>query len=473
MAGEQSTGTFTRLPGETDELRERHAARIERVVELDETARPSLPYAGIPTKPNPTYRRAEVTLSWPVSNMGPSLPNVMSTVAGNLFELKPFSGLKLLDVTFPPAFLNRYSGPQFGMGGTRQFCSVYERPVIGTIIKPSVGLSPEETANLVRSLAEAGIDFIKNDELQADGPHRLFFDRITAVMRVISESAEKTGKKVMYAATPSRDEPSSRNAYERERSALSLIAPDHPPYRFGRYPRSERISGVRGRCRCPAVRRGERNLHAEGQRLRLGASRHCTFCGRQFRIHARPGSILALHGLIGTPSEVAPAPPVDRLIVLSGSGSPVTERQIRYALANGFAGIRIDAGALQKALHHLEAGCSVVLYSALGTEHYDASLPREQLAIEMGKLLHALLLRSGVRRAVVAGGDTSSHAVRQLGLYALTFHAPLTPGAPLCDAHTEGQELHGLQLVLKGGQIGQDDFFADVLRGAVGSQSTG
>lgn len=175
-------------------------------------------------------------------------------------------------------------------------------------------------------------------------------------------------------------------------------------------------------------------------------------------------------GLIGAPPELAPATPVDRLIVLSGSGSPVTERQIRHAAANGFVGIRIDPAApdaLQTALPHLQAGRSVVLYSALGAEHYDPSLPRERLAIEMGKLLQELLLRSGVRRVVIAGGDTSSYAVRQLGLYALTFHAPLTPGAPLCEAHTEGPELRGLQLVLKGGQIGRDSFFADVLGGTV------
>jgi 3-oxoisoapionate kinase len=174
-------------------------------------------------------------------------------------------------------------------------------------------------------------------------------------------------------------------------------------------------------------------------------------------------------GLLGAPPQLAPASPVDRLIVLSGSGSPVTERQIRYALANGFVGIRIDPDALETALHHLQSGRSVILYSALGAEHYNPSLPREQLAVEMGKLLHALLLRSGVRRAVVAGGDTSSHAVRQLGLYALTFHAPLAPGAPLCQAHSERPELRGLQLVLKGGQVGLDDFLISVMRGEVRS----
>jgi ribulose-bisphosphate carboxylase large chain len=201
MAGEQSTGTFVRVPGETDELRERHAARGESISEQDSVSRPSLPGAGVPKglSGSPTYRRAEVVLSWPLSNLGPSLPNVLATVAGNLFELKPFSGLRLLDVNFPPAFLECYQGPQFGVAGTRKLSNVYGRPVIGTIIKPSVGLSPEATGELVRSLVESGIDFIKDDELQADGPHCPFVDRQRAVTDVINKYADKTGKKVMYA----------------------------------------------------------------------------------------------------------------------------------------------------------------------------------------------------------------------------------------------------------------------------------
>ena len=58
----------------------------------------------------------------------------MATVAGNLFELKPFSGLKLLDISLPPAFLDRYQGPQFGVAGTRRLTGVEERPLIGTIL---------------------------------------------------------------------------------------------------------------------------------------------------------------------------------------------------------------------------------------------------------------------------------------------------------------------------------------------------
>lgn len=201
MAGEQSSGTFVRVPGETDELRRKHAAQVESIQELGATSAPSLPGAGTPKglAGPPVYRRAEVWLSWPLANLGPSLPNLMATVAGNLFELKPFSGLRLLDVKLPEAFLEAYLGPQFGAAGTRRLTGVERLPLVGTIIKPSVGLSPEETAELVERLAEAGIDFIKDDELQADGPHCPFEQRLAAVMRVINDHAERTGKKVMYA----------------------------------------------------------------------------------------------------------------------------------------------------------------------------------------------------------------------------------------------------------------------------------
>src|SRR5947209_1463242 len=108
MAGEQSTGTFVRVPGETDELRERHAARVENICERDSAGSPSLPGAGLPKglKGSPVYRRADVTLSWPLANMDASLPNLLATVAGNLFELRPFSGLRLVDIQLPAAFLD-------------------------------------------------------------------------------------------------------------------------------------------------------------------------------------------------------------------------------------------------------------------------------------------------------------------------------------------------------------------------------
>jgi ribulose-bisphosphate carboxylase large chain len=205
MAGEQSTGTFLRVPGETDELRERYAARVEQITEKEPVSQPSLPGSGTPPNWDGIRRTAEVTLSWPLHNIGPSLPNLLATVAGNLSELKAFSGLKLLDLTLPPAFLDAYQGPQFGVSGTRLFTGVYDRPLIGTIIKPSLGMSPEATAAQVKLLAEAGIDFIKDDELQSDGPHCPFAERVSSAQTILNQHFDRTGKRIMYAANLTGD----------------------------------------------------------------------------------------------------------------------------------------------------------------------------------------------------------------------------------------------------------------------------
>ncbi|HMP42523.1 MAG TPA: hypothetical protein PKA05_19245, partial [Roseiflexaceae bacterium] len=150
LAGEQSSGTFIRVPGETDELRERHSARVERITELDVVATPSLPGSQAPRgSGTPQYRRAEIEIAFPLANMGPSLPNLLATVAGNLYELRELSGVRLIDLELPEAFAAAYAGPQFGIPGTRRLAGVKGRPIIGTIIKPSVGLSPAQTAALV------------------------------------------------------------------------------------------------------------------------------------------------------------------------------------------------------------------------------------------------------------------------------------------------------------------------------------
>ncbi|MDW4499918.1 ribulose-bisphosphate carboxylase large subunit family protein [Sulfitobacter sp. D35] len=197
MAGEQSSGTFVSVPGETPELRARSGARVERIEELGEVDTPSLSGASRPE--GRAIRTALVTLSWPVANIGPSLPNLIATVAGNLFELAAFSGLRLMDLRLSESFAQAYPGPRFGIAGTRRLSGVEEGPLIGTIIKPSVGMSAEDTAGMVDQLVRAGIDFIKDDELQSDGPNCPFDDRVRAVMEVINDHAERTGRKVMFA----------------------------------------------------------------------------------------------------------------------------------------------------------------------------------------------------------------------------------------------------------------------------------
>ena len=109
IAGEQSSGTFITVPGETAELRERAGARVERITELQEVGGPTLPGAG--SDGSGRWRRGEIEISWPLANFGPSLPNLLATIAGNLFELREVSGLRLLDVHLPAAFVARTTRP--------------------------------------------------------------------------------------------------------------------------------------------------------------------------------------------------------------------------------------------------------------------------------------------------------------------------------------------------------------------------
>lgn len=197
VAGEQSSGTFVPVPGETAEIRNRFGARIERLEPAGDVDGPALPGA-LPSADG-RYRRLRLELSWPLDNFGVSLPNLLATVAGNLFELREVSGLRLLDLELPAAFAERYPGPQYGIEGTRKLAGVRGRALIGTIIKPSVGLSPSATAELVDTLCRAGIDFIKDDELQADGPHCPFEARARAVLAVIERHADRLGRKPIYA----------------------------------------------------------------------------------------------------------------------------------------------------------------------------------------------------------------------------------------------------------------------------------
>jgi ribulose-bisphosphate carboxylase large chain len=197
IAGEASTATFVKLTGAAAERVERlHAARVERIAERDARDSPSLPVA---RQTKELFRRAEVTISWPLANTGPSIPNILAAVAGNLFECREVTGLRLLDLDLPAALLGPYRGPQFGIAGTRKLAGVHGRPLIGTIIKPSVGLDPSETAALVEKLVEGGIDFIKDDELMADPPHCPFAERVKAVMAVIRRHTERSGKTAMFA----------------------------------------------------------------------------------------------------------------------------------------------------------------------------------------------------------------------------------------------------------------------------------
>jgi len=200
LAGEQSSGTFVRVAGETDALRQRSRASVDRVEELDAASAPSLPNAWLERQGRKgPWRRARVTVSFPTANIGTNLPTLAATVAGNLFDLGEATGVRLERLHVPAAWRARFERPRHGVAGTRVLTGVAEGPLVGTIIKPNVGLSAEATGELAGALCEAGVDFIKDDEVCANPEHAPIAERVKAVMARVRRWQDQSGKRVMVA----------------------------------------------------------------------------------------------------------------------------------------------------------------------------------------------------------------------------------------------------------------------------------
>jgi uncharacterized protein YgbK (DUF1537 family) len=189
---------------------------------------------------------------------------------------------------------------------------------------------------------------------------------------------------------------------------------------------------------------------------------------------AAPGSGTPLAGK--SRAFEAPGSP-GPIAVVSGSMSPTTERQIRYATERGFEAVSVSAAglieadpaaeisrAVAEASRALSVGRSPILFTALGEQTTTLATTGGQghrIGRALGQALAQLVARHGLRRAIVAGGDTSSHAIAELGIYALECLMPLpnSPGSPLCRAHRTAAEAPPLEMAFKGGQVGQDDYF--------------
>lgn len=179
------------------------------------------------------------------------------------------------------------------------------------------------------------------------------------------------------------------------------------------------------------------------------------------------------------------------MVSVSGSVSPTTADQIAWSRANGFEAIPFDAAAICRgesageeaqaiaaALDALARGRDPLIHTAEGPDDpavarfratvaatgADIGVVNRQTGEALGRILRNVLERSGATRAVISGGDTSGHATRQLGVYALSVLAPTIPGASIFKAHADGP-MDGLQLALKGGQMGSPDYFGWVRDG--------
>jgi uncharacterized protein YgbK (DUF1537 family) len=179
-------------------------------------------------------------------------------------------------------------------------------------------------------------------------------------------------------------------------------------------------------------------------------------------------------GLLASRPTLQTPGPAGRILVVSGSCSAVTQRQIEWAERNGFEGIRVppdgdDADLVRGARSAFDRGLNPVLYTALGPDDAairDARSRGARVGERLGLLARRILEEERLTRLLVAGGDTSGYVARQLGLYALEMAVPIAPGSPLCRSRARNDAFDGLEIALKGGQVGKPDYFASVLRGA-------
>ena len=202
-------------------------------------------------------------------------------------------------------------------------------------------------------------------------------------------------------------------------------------------------------------------------------------------------------GTVSPQTNWEPPGKASPLLVLSGSCSPVTAGQIKWAINNGFAEIAIDTAALansgiineniavyiNKAAALLELGVSVIVHTSRGNDDVRVAQTNMLLTAKgfdraainsatssiygtaLGAIAKQLAERVSLQRILLAGGDTSSFAARAMGIEAVELLAPLAPGAPLCKAHAPGSPVDGLEINFKGGQVGGEDYFQRVLNG--------
>ncbi|MFQ5887718.1 MAG: RuBisCO large subunit C-terminal-like domain-containing protein, partial [Candidatus Hydrothermarchaeales archaeon] len=183
----QSTGTWTKVGYETTDIQRKYGAKIEEIDRENRT----------------------VKLSFPLEDFSldkGGISNILSVVAGNLFGLKELENVRLLDVDFPKEFVRQFNGPSFGISGVRKLIGTKDRPHLGTIVKPKIGLSPDSFADVCYEAAMGGVDFIKDDETLANQVFCPIEERISKVVEKLDQVKEETGRTILYSPNVTSDD---------------------------------------------------------------------------------------------------------------------------------------------------------------------------------------------------------------------------------------------------------------------------
>ena len=140
-----------------------------------------------------------IKIAYPIELFEPAnMPNILSSVAGNVFGLKALKNLRLLDIKFPKNLLDSFKGPAFGIAGIRSLLKVPTRPLVGTIIKPKLGLNTKDHAKVAYDAWSGGCDVVKDDENLSSQSFNPFEERLAHTLDKRDKAQEETGEHKVY-----------------------------------------------------------------------------------------------------------------------------------------------------------------------------------------------------------------------------------------------------------------------------------
>lgn len=177
IAAESSVGTWTDISTMREESFNKLAARIFYVNDEEHIIKIAYPLALFE---------------------GGNIAQLFSDISGNVFGLKEIENLRVRDIVMPEAYVKTYQGPAFGIEGIREIMDIHDRPLLGTIIKPKVGLPPEDHARVAYEAWVGGVDVVKDDENLTNQQFNPFEERVVKTLHALEKAQDETGKRKMY-----------------------------------------------------------------------------------------------------------------------------------------------------------------------------------------------------------------------------------------------------------------------------------
>jgi len=142
---------------------------------------------------------ANIKIAYPNKLFEPgNLPNIMSSIAGNVFGIKDILGLRLNNIIFPKRIVQSFNGPKYGIDRIRKITKIRDRPLIGTIVKPKLGLTTKDHARVAYEAWVGGCDIVKDDENLSSQKFNRFETRLKETLKMKEKSEKETGERKMY-----------------------------------------------------------------------------------------------------------------------------------------------------------------------------------------------------------------------------------------------------------------------------------